>query len=133
VRVKQWLDGFGTNGVLESICAPDFRPAMLRIAQVISRALGAQCVPTNIARKADGSFDCDVTQRTFSTSTPPTPIDMPVPACDAGRTVTPCWEFGQSTQCQGNTQLLTVCYEPQCMVKPTVHTDALISCTVTPP
>src|SRR5450432_157738 len=65
VRIKQWLDGFGTNAVLETICAADFKPAMVRIADVIGRALGAQCVTGKIANKVNGDPDCEVTERQY--------------------------------------------------------------------
>ena len=95
---------------------------------------GVVWVPTNIAMRSNGEPDCDVTQRAFSSASPPQPIDTLVPHCDQGRSTVPCWEFGNSTQCTGNTQVLTVCYDAGCdpMAKPMTRTDALISCAINP-
>jgi hypothetical protein len=141
IRIRQWLDAFNANGVLESICANDFAPAMMRIAEVIGRALGVQCVPTNIAMKADGTPDCDVTQRV--TNAAQQFKDTPVGFCGGtppGDTTidNPCWRFGQNAmqnaRCAANTQLLELCFDPACsaMSKPLLKTDALVSCAIEP-
>lgn len=136
VRIKAWLDMF-PGSILESICANDFRAAMMNIATVIGRALGAQCVPTNIEDKADGTPNCDVTKRTRTGSTN---MDVPVPFCNANNALAgatmanPCWRFGQNNQCAGGTQVLELCFDPACdpASKPMNSTDALVSCVLTP-
>ncbi len=131
IRVKQWLDAFGANGVFQSICAPTFGPAMTRIAEVIGRAIGVQCVPTNIGMKMDGSPNCDVTERTISSTQ--MAIDKPVPHCGGAITVTPCWRFAVNAQCTMNgQQALEVCYDTGCTpgAKPMTQTDALLSCAL---
>jgi hypothetical protein len=129
VRIKQALDPFG--GVIESICAPDFRDSMVRIAEVIGRALGAQCVPTNVAQKPNGEPDCDVTQRQQNAAG--ANVDTPIPYCQPNRPTVPCWEFapGAGAQCQGQ-QVLNVCYDAGCTAgaKPMTKTDALVSCAI---
>jgi hypothetical protein len=129
VRIKQALDQF-SGAVIESICANDFRDSMVKIAEVIGRALGAQCVPTNLATKMNGEPDCDVVQR--SPSSTGVNVDTPVPFCQGGRSNAPCWEFaGGGTQCPGQ-QILNVCYDAGCTAgaKPTNKTDALVSCAI---
>ena len=136
IRIKQWLDAF-PNSVLDSICANDFAPAMTKIADVIGRALGVQCVEGDVILTKEGNPDCDVTQRTFSTSTPPMQEDVLVPLCPAGRAGTdaahPCWELVQSPRCV-DSQLLQVCYDVGCTAgaRPTTKTDALVTCSVRP-
>lgn len=39
VRVKQWVDAFGDSGSFQTICADDFKPALVSIAQAIGRRL----------------------------------------------------------------------------------------------
>src|SRR6202042_3655381 len=39
VRVAQWVQGFGTNGVVASICAPDYAAAFKTIADKIGMHL----------------------------------------------------------------------------------------------
>jgi hypothetical protein len=133
IRIKQWLEAFAPNRVLESICAPDFAAAMVNIANVIGKALGAQCVTGAIAPKADGTPDCDVTQRQDDATG--TPVDLTVPHCSPGRgnagITTPCWELAPNPmQCKNGGQLLSVCYDTACMTKPTNKTDALVACAL---
>jgi hypothetical protein len=143
IRIRQFLDAFGLNGVSESICANDFAPAMMRIADVIGRALGVQCVPTNVAMRDDGvTPDCDVTQRV--TNAAQQFKDTPVAFCPASNPPgdtsidKPCWRFGQGTmanaQCPANSQLLELCFDATCSAvsKPLLKTDALVSCALMP-
>ncbi|MES1172424.1 MAG: hypothetical protein ABUL77_04230 [Bacteroidota bacterium] len=39
VRIKQWVDAFGANGTFQPICADDFKPALVAIAQAIAQKL----------------------------------------------------------------------------------------------
>ena len=131
IRIKQALDPFG--GVIESICAPDFKDSMVRIAEVIGAKLGGQCVPSNYATKMNGDPDCDVTQRAYSGTG--VPMDTAVPFCGSGTVTPPCWKFMdtamQGAQCPGQ-KVLSLCYDAACDpgVKPTTRTDALVSCAV---
>jgi hypothetical protein len=44
VRIKQWIDAFGNNGVFEDMCAPSFAPALQRIGEEIGKKIGSPCV-----------------------------------------------------------------------------------------
>jgi hypothetical protein len=129
VRVKQWLDAFGSNAVLESICAPDFTGAMVRIAQVLGRKLTVECVPSNIAITAVGTPDCSVTQTvvggTGGAST--------IPFCGPGRPVVPCWEVPTSVSCSPRLQF-QLCYDANCAnaTVPSTPVDISISCSLGP-
>ena len=70
VRIKNWLDAFGANGVFEHICANDFAPAMTAIATAIGKKLSAQCVTGTVMIKTDGTTDpdCDVTYTSTDSS-----------------------------------------------------------------
>ncbi|MES1158036.1 MAG: hypothetical protein ABUL67_02940 [Haliangium ochraceum] len=131
VRIKQFLDAFGNNATLQSICAPNYMNAMDRIAAVIGRALGAQCVQQNLQLRPNNEPDCDVTQRQIINSIP---MDTQVVHCDGGRGTVPCWEFRPDMQCTMGTQLLKLCYNAACTddAKPVTQTDALISCSIRP-
>lgn len=136
VRIKEFMEPF--NGVIESICENDFRDAMVRIAQVISAKLGAQCVANNVARKGNGEFDCDVTQRQVSATGQN--VDKAVPACQGAApnitnasTDQPCWVLvdGANGQCNGQ-KILNVCYDAGCTAgaKPQTKTDAIVACAL---
>jgi len=59
-RIVQVAKGFGANGVIQSICQDDFRPAIDAIVGAIGNRLGAPCLPRSIPRTSDGVIDCDV-------------------------------------------------------------------------
>lgn len=137
IRIKEFMQAF--NGNIESICENDFREAMVRIAQVISAKLGAQCVSNNVAKKENGEYDCDVTQR--QTSAGGQSVDKAVPACQGtvpnltnASTDAPCWKLdaGANGQCTGQF-ILNVCYDAGCTAggKPQTKTDALVACALT--
>lgn len=44
VRIKQWVDGFGANGVFMTICNKDFSEALSVIGKKIGQKIGAPCV-----------------------------------------------------------------------------------------
>jgi hypothetical protein len=44
VRIQQWVEAFGGNGVFETLCAPDFSGALTRIAEAIGKKIGSPCV-----------------------------------------------------------------------------------------
>ena len=64
VRIRQWVDGFGANGVFYPICADDFRAAMLGIARAITRIIDPACVSGDIAwvdaAEPSRGHDCQV-------------------------------------------------------------------------
>jgi hypothetical protein len=130
VRIKEWLDDFAPNSVLESICDQDFAKAMTNIANVIGRKLGNQCVAGTFATKADGSPDCDVTQKAKDAAGQS--VETVVVHCDGQRSALPCWEFQANAQCAAGSQLLAVCYDSMCNPanKPMNSTDALVACAL---
>jgi hypothetical protein len=52
VRIKEFVDAFGGNGVFQSICGASFEPALQRIAEEIGRRLGTPCVQGRLLNKA---------------------------------------------------------------------------------
>ena len=59
-RILEAVRGFGENGMIQSICADDYGPAMDAIIEIIARQLGAVCLPRPLVRRADGFVPCDV-------------------------------------------------------------------------
>ena len=116
--------------------APADSSTKTKIATKITKAIGAQCVSGTIAPKADGSPDCDVTQRQYDAAQKA--VDTAVPFCGDGTHLadssadSPCWRFAMAQQCPGGSQLLQVCYDPACMSKPQNMTDALVACAIQP-
>ena len=129
VRIAQAVTAFGSNGVFESICEDDFGPALQQIAREIGRIIGPQCLSGNIATKPDGSYDCQVADRSYDGNG--NPVDTPLPACDGNRSVVPCWELQDNATCNGG-KLLQVCRDAGCDPnnRPTDQRNALVSCTI---
>jgi hypothetical protein len=73
VRINQWVDNFGANGVFYPICADTLKTAMKGIAEKIHKKLPASCMSGNIAwRTSDGGdkiHDCQVSRRTTQAET----------------------------------------------------------------
>jgi len=59
-RYTEVAEGFGVNGVIRSICAPSFAPAMDAIINVISNNLGGVCLPREYTRDSSGLVGCHV-------------------------------------------------------------------------
>jgi hypothetical protein len=93
-RILEAVRGFGENGMLQSICANDYGPAMDAIIEIIARQLGAVCLPRPLVRRADGFVPCDVVWElppaaTASVGTPTQCSALPfVKPVDPGRPAT---------------------------------------------
>jgi hypothetical protein len=131
VRIKQWIGAFGARGVFQSICANDFRPAMVAIAAAIARLLGDRCVDGTVLKRPDGTPDCAVVERTFIANGLFVD-DTSVSFCDGVKSVVPCWTFAPGAAYCPKGQLLRICHDATCdpAKLPTAQTDLLVSCAI---
>jgi hypothetical protein len=60
-RLTEVAKGFGANGIIRSICAETFTPAMSDIIDVLSNNIGGVCLPNAYTRDSNGLIECDVT------------------------------------------------------------------------
>jgi hypothetical protein len=60
IRLLQTAQGFGRNGVVQSICSDDFAPAIDAITARIGSRFGADCLPAALERGASGLVACDL-------------------------------------------------------------------------
>jgi len=137
VRIKQWTESFGTNGIFYPICANDFKTAMTTIAMRIHQKLGSSCVSTNIAKDPNDptgqKHNCTVTQKTTDALGKQT--TQRLVECDDAKSQTPCYllteNSGQCTDATAKT-LFKVCNDASCMMMQgsTDSKDAQISCAV---
>jgi hypothetical protein len=89
IRIKQWIDAFGANGVFEDMCAPDFKLALQAIATTIGKKIGSPCVygpvlDTDGVPWNTGSMttpDCTVIDHSTSASSGNV-VDTRLPPCD---------------------------------------------------
>jgi hypothetical protein len=66
LRLKQFVESFGSSGSFFSICVEDFSPAMKQIGEKLAAKLGNTCITAPIAdTKAEAGLqaDCQVTDR----------------------------------------------------------------------
>jgi hypothetical protein len=60
IRIVKVAQGFGENGIVQSICQPDYRPALDAIIARLSARLGVTCLAQPIARNSKGLVACDL-------------------------------------------------------------------------
>lgn len=110
VRMKSFIDSFGTNGSFHSICSNDFTPALERIGEIIAVKLNPGCIEADLVDRdlaMDGiQPECQVADReplgagAFN--------DKPLLRCDTAGGATPCWRLEAPAQqmgeqkCEGN-------------------------------
>ena len=90
VRLKHFVDAFGDNGSIYSICQDDYRDAITDIGNTLAKRLNSTCINAPLIDtdpKTPGlQPECQVVDRTpkgmeYS--------DVPLPPCTSGKT--PCW------------------------------------------
>ena len=101
IRLKQWVDAFGVNGILASICDASFTAPLQTIAAKIGTLFGPVCV--------SGAFStpptsCQVVDRSLSSAG--AVQDTPLPSCAAVANVAPCWTLSDdATGCVNGKRL----------------------------
>jgi len=121
VRVKQWVDGFGDNGIFEPICGATLQPALAAIATVIRRQLGGQCLT--------GVSDVSKCQATVSRQSSPSvpPTQSVLPRCDSSSSVLPCWQAAPDAICPAGTP--DFAFSPDPTADPTLVKSVTLWCS----
>jgi len=108
IRIQQWVEAFGRNGLFLPICADSFAPALTNIATALSQLLGPQCVSGPVALNASGVPDCAVNDR-FSDPTTKKVVETAIAACAANGNSPPCWTLDPDPMCsQPNQTILNI-------------------------
>jgi hypothetical protein len=101
VRLKYWVDQFGTHGTFVSVCQADFSDALTRIGQLLAKIVGTPCLEgaiddTDINPTEPGlQLNCQVSDVKFPDSANPT--ETVLPRCPMTGPTTPntatvpCW------------------------------------------
>ncbi|HEY4186104.1 MAG TPA: hypothetical protein VGP07_13600 [Polyangia bacterium] len=135
VRISQWIDGFGSNGAFYPICASTFSDAMGAIANKIHQKLGASCISTSIAKRADGTHDCEVDQTITDTNTKQT-MQRKLTECHDPIDNAPCFQLSfRDANCTRDPQATTLfklCNDASCASpnSSSEASDATVSCSV---
>ena len=127
VRVTEFVQQFGGNGLTLSICDNSFAPALQRIADEIGRVLEPPCITGNIAMKPGGGPDCTVISHTGNGSG--MVVDSNVPSCAEAPGVLPCWELVAGMNCTGQT--MQVNNDPN--APPVASQNATVGCALCVP
>jgi hypothetical protein len=90
VRIAQFINGFGANGVLEELCTPTFEAPLQAIASQIGKVLGPPCFPANVQPDKCHLVDA---QTNASGAVITTPLARCKDAADPG----PCWDVQLDT------------------------------------
>jgi hypothetical protein len=97
IRIRKFVESFGANGSLHSICADDFSPAMKQIGEKLAAVVGTPCISAPLVdTKPDPGVqaDCQVIDKVPSGSGF---METPLPNCDTGKT--PCWKLAPDPTC----------------------------------
>ncbi|HVU51180.1 MAG TPA: hypothetical protein VHL80_10865 [Polyangia bacterium] len=100
VRIKQWVDAFGDNGVFESVCADSYAPALTHIAEQVGKAMGPPCLPAEV-----DATRCTFTDRVVDAQgqVTSTRLQQCADTADAG----PCWRVATDASSCPTGQVLT--------------------------
>jgi hypothetical protein len=104
VRIQQWVQAFGGHGLLETICAPTFAPALMQIGQELSKLLGPQCITNSLVDTGNGPTCSVVDQYVMNGKTFSTVLS----SCASNNDSPPCWKLQADPKCTGNTLALVV-------------------------
>jgi len=142
VRIKQWVDGFGPNGVFYPICANDFRQAMVGIASAILPHIEPSCINGDVAwidpKNPALGHDCQVTLTAQGGKPRPLPECTPLPSGAVKSTPTnaPCYQLiPGSSGCGWNpeaTIAVVICNDASCdpSLNGSTSTDATVDCAL---
>jgi hypothetical protein len=103
VRWKSFIEGFGANGSLQSICQDDFRDAVVEIAKLIVRRLPLTCLGPELVDTSPAPGlqpECLVVDRVPKGNDYE---DHPLPQCGSGVNP-PCWTMQEEPGCVGSRQ-----------------------------
>src|SRR4030095_9882026 len=111
IRVQEFTQAFGSNGLVYSICQDNFGPALNSVAMKLSTLVGPAWLQGPFADKDRNPSNgvqpaCTVIDRVPRPVA--APIDTPVPACTENGNVAPCWMFATTPACTAGSSQLTV-------------------------
>jgi hypothetical protein len=126
VRISEFVNQFGANGLVLPICSMDFSGSLDRIASLINQQLKAPCIPQKVANKAGAQEpDCVVVSHVSNgTST----VDAPVPWCGSGAAA-PCWQLTTDAACSGT----IVDVKPDPALPMSTTQNATVNCSLCDP
>jgi hypothetical protein len=108
VRFKSFIDGFGDNGSLHSICQNDFGPSIVAIADLLRKRLSITCVGAKLV-DTDNNRDNGVQEECLVVDRVPKGSDYedtPLRKCGPGVSP-PCWVMEDEQNCPQSGKKIT--------------------------
>jgi hypothetical protein len=126
VRIAQFVNAFGDNSKLASICDSTYQSSMTAIANKIGALIKPKCVAGTI-QQVNGQPNCTVTNEvTVMGKT----NDVAIASCASNGGAAPCWTLNPpsaANNCAAGTQALSVSTDP---ANPTPDSlDSIIQCS----
>jgi hypothetical protein len=98
VRITQFVNDFGANGLIQNFCDANYGPALTLIAQAIYVLIKPPCVVGTLWMDPNGNPSCTVTDHTPNGMGGTT--DQVLPVCDASGNPQPCYTLAaDATDC----------------------------------
>jgi hypothetical protein len=124
VRINEFVDHFGDNGLKMTICTDNFAPALDRIGTLINQKLKPPCVAGTVAKKR-GTQEDDCTVVSHLSNDQGGVVDKVVPSCASGAAA-PCWRLTAGGACGGS----TVDVSPDPAVPTSTSQNATVNCAL---
>jgi hypothetical protein len=114
VRIAQFVNAFGSNGILYSICDNSYANALQAIATKLGQLIKPKCVNGTIQTNANGNPNCTVTNNITNMGVT---RNVVIPDCAENGGAAPCWNLtlapnplpdGTANNCDAGTQALSL-------------------------
>jgi hypothetical protein len=93
VRINQWVQAFGSNGLFQGACNDSFAPALTAMAQQIGQKLGAPCLDVGLDPNTCSAVEHVANPQTGNLDS------TPLARCSSNGDQPPCWYVGPSASC----------------------------------
>jgi len=132
VRIVEFVNQFGANGLVLPICETNFGPSLDRIASLINASLQPPCITQQVAMDpATGDFDCKIVSHTSNGAGGFN--DKTIDACSQNGGVAPCWSLGGMGACStgGQGRVVQISQDPN--VPTSTAQNATVNCSLCDP
>jgi hypothetical protein len=116
IRLAALARAFGVNGVLYPTCADHWNRVLVDIASRVQPKFGAACLVASPVLTSDGAPNCRVTQVNRDENDVVTRWGLS--ACDADRSVLPCWAVDAPSPVCSQGVMFRVCSDETCTAPP---------------
>jgi hypothetical protein len=109
VRLQQFVEGFGGNGLVYPICSDNFGPSLMTIATKLTILLRPSCITGTVAnRPGTDRPDCTVTQSNPGSDNKS--VQTVIQACADNGDTPPCWSLASpdGTTCLAGSHVVKI-------------------------